>query len=249
MYMSTHTQRYTYPHQICNIYRPVHTPPACMHVRTYTHTQAEHKYMSDMPTAKWAYIDTAKHNNYECVCRHTHTHTHTHHTSHLIGFKWAWGYTVGLPHPHPLHVRERETDTTNLPLFVGGGGVGGHIQEVVLCVAIEGAAEAHGVLHPSLVHLQVKPQSFAVVEHLHTHVGLHAQEHGGQPPDLKGVWAENKSKDVGRSDMTHPIHHLHLLCRPPYPAQSLHTVKLCHGVGLGSFEEILSRDSGITESG
>lgn len=29
----------------------------------------------------------------------------------------------------------------------------GHVQEVILRVAVEGAAEAHGVLRPSLVHL------------------------------------------------------------------------------------------------
>ena len=29
----------------------------------------------------------------------------------------------------------------------------GYVQEVILRVAIEGAAEAHGVLYPSLVHL------------------------------------------------------------------------------------------------
>ena len=71
------------------------------------------------------------------------------------------------------------------------GSRAGHIQEIVLRVAVEGAAEAHGVLHPSLVHLQVEPQSFAVVEYPHTHIGPHAQEHRGQPPNLKGVYAQN----------------------------------------------------------
>lgn len=80
----------------------------------------------------------------------------------------------------------------------------GHVQEVVLRVAIEGPTEAHGILHPSLVHLQVEPKPFAVVEHLHTHVGPHPQEHGGQPPDLKGIWAQNRKGDVGSSANMHP---------------------------------------------
>lgn len=80
----------------------------------------------------------------------------------------------------------------------------GHVQEVVLRVAVEGATEAHGILHPSLVHLQVEPKAFAVVEHPHTHVGPHPQEHGGQPPDLKGIWAQNRKGDVGGSANMRP---------------------------------------------
>jgi len=71
-----------------------------------------------------------------------------------------------------------------------------HIQEVVLCVAVEGATEAHGVLHPSLVHLQVESQPFPVIEDPHTHIGPHPQEHRGQLLDLKSVWPQNGKWEV-----------------------------------------------------
>lgn len=72
----------------------------------------------------------------------------------------------------------------------------GHIQEVILRVAIEGATEAHSVLHPSLIHLQVEPQPFPVIEDQHAHVGPHPQEHGGQPPNLKSICQQNGKRDV-----------------------------------------------------
>lgn len=99
-----------------------------------------------------------------------------------------------------LHVRHTEGPQETLPGCVPGYfAVKGpsplclpvpgqeHVQEVILRVAVEGAAESHGVLHPSLVHLQVQPQPFPVVEHSHAHVGPHPQEHRGQPADLKGI--------------------------------------------------------------
>lgn len=112
----------------------------------------------------------------------------------------------------------------------------GHVQEVILRVAIEGATEAHGILGPSLVHLQVEPQSLAIVEKPHAHVGPHPQEHGGQPPDLKGVWAQNHNRDVGSSADVHPTHGHQLHGPRPYPASPAFTpgVKPCQGFGLGS---------------
>lgn len=107
----------------------------------------------------------------------------------------------------------------------------GHVQKVVLRVAVEGAAEAHCVLHPSLVHLQVESQAFSIVEHPHAHVGPHPQEHGGQPPDLKGIWAQNPEGDVGSWATVHPTlhHHLRAALQAPCPAQPPHTVKPCRG--------------------
>lgn len=100
----------------------------------------------------------------------------------------------------------------------------GHVQEVVLRVAVEGAAEAHSVFYPSLVHLQVQPRSFAVVEHPHTHVGPHAQEHGREPPDFKGVWAQNRSGDVGGSDGITPSTTTTCMAHAdPHTQPSLHT--------------------------
>lgn len=118
-----------------------------------------------------------------------------------------------------------------------------HVQEVILRVAVEGAAEAHGVLHPSLVHLQVEPKAFSIVEHPHAHVGPHPQEHGGQPPDLKGVWAQNPKGGCGEVEplctppATATTYHLHGALRAPYPAQPSHTLNPAKGVVWGALRK------------
>lgn len=121
---------------------------------------------------------------------------------------------------------------TGLPLLPVTGQE--HIQEVILCVAVEGATEAHGVLHPSLVHLQVEPQPFPVIEDPHTHIGPHPQEHRGQPPDLKSIWPQSGKWDVSsfvstaQHSATTCLAHSHVCTQPwPHPAESL-----CLRIGL-----------------
>jgi hypothetical protein len=110
----------------------------------------------------------------------------------------------------------------------------GHIQEVVLCVAVEGATEAHGILHPSLVHLQVKPQPFPVIEDPHAHIGPHPQEHGGQPPDLKSIWPQNGKWDISnfvstaQGSATNCLVHSHICTQPwLHPAESPASGLIC----------------------
>ena len=102
----------------------------------------------------------------------------------------------------------------------------GHVQKVILRVAVEGATEAHRVLHPSLVHLQVEPQAFPVVEHPHAHVGPHPQEHGGQPPDLKGVWAQGEPEGGMNGEFSLCAPHTPTTCvvpSDPHTQPGLHT--------------------------
>lgn len=113
---------------------------------------------------------------------------------------------------------------TSLPLLPAPGQ--GHIQEVILCVAVEGATEAHGVLHPSLVHLQVEPQPFPVIEDSHAHIGPHPQEHGGQPPNLKSICHRmGNRKSAVLLVQPSPLHHLladsHIYIQPwLHPAEN-----------------------------
>lgn len=85
-----------------------------------------------------------------------------------------------------------------LTLFISGGGVNGgrgrgqrsggtHLQEVILNVAVEGAAQAHCVILPQLLSLQVEAKLLPAVLQTQAECRLHLEEHGRQLLDVEDV--------------------------------------------------------------
>ena len=60
-----------------------------------------------------------------------------------------------------------------------------HLQEVILSVAVEGAAQAQAVVLPGGVQAQVEAELSPAVVELQAQGGADLQEHGGQLLDLE----------------------------------------------------------------
>jgi len=99
-----------------------------------------------------------------------------------------------------VHYRERERESTSpsppSPLaetgalsLRRGSGVGGrpHLQEVVLDVAVEGAAQARRAVPPQLVGLQVETELPPAVLQAQAKRRLHLEERGRQLLDVEDV--------------------------------------------------------------
>lgn len=65
-----------------------------------------------------------------------------------------------------------------------------HLQEVILDVAVEGAAQPHRVVLPHLVGLQVETKLLPAVLQTQPKRRLHLEEHGWQLLDVEGVCGE-----------------------------------------------------------
>lgn len=69
----------------------------------------------------------------------------------------------------------------------GQRSAGTHLQEVILNVAVEGAAQAHCVILPQLVSLQVEPELGPAVLQTKAKRRLHLEEHGRQLLDVEHI--------------------------------------------------------------
>lgn len=69
----------------------------------------------------------------------------------------------------------------------GQRSAGTHLQEVILNVAVEGAAQAQCVILPQLVSLQVEPELSPTVLQTKAKRRLHLEEHGRQLLDVEHI--------------------------------------------------------------